>query len=320
MTLTQISWHGLDAWQLEDEHLRVIILPELGAKIGSLYDKHADREWLIAPRHALRHPTYGASYTDFEMVGWDEMFPTILACPYPVPGKHHGAALPDHGEVWSLPWQVLRDAEQPEMLVLSVEGRALPYRLTRSAALVGGGQMRLHYRAENLGDDPLPYLWAAHPLFTVDQSSQIVFPPKVSEVYNVFEMPAWGPAGTRYSWPQATIKSGQNWQLDRIGPPTKKDHHKFFLPPETSIATAGLVHHNTGTRLDLTWTSTEVPYVGVWVDEGAYLQEPTAAIEPSSAFYDGLDIAWRQQRYRSLSPRVPNEWDVVISLARGQLS
>ena len=313
MGLTETSWHGIHARKLEDDALSVVIVPELGAKIASIYDKKAEREWLLGPIRAVRPAPYAASYIEYDVSGWDEMFPTILACPYPTPGKYQGAALPDHGEVWALPWHI--DEANGAKLALSVEGRAIPYRLKRTASLMGGGRLKLHYEAVNLSDEVVPYLWAAHPLFAVDESTRIVLPPEVREVYNVFDMPLWGKAGTRYPWPQATLQNGQAHWLNRIGPVSIKDNHKFFVPPEVRIGWAALHHAASGTQLRLDWTQEQVPYLGVWVDEGAYIKEPTAALEPGSAFYDGLDIAWKLNQYRTLAPHGSAEWDVIVSVS-----
>ena len=68
------------------------------------------------PGRLVRPAAYGATFVEQDMAGWDEMFPTILACAYPGPGPHHGAALPDHGEAWSLPWEVTQTAGEALML------------------------------------------------------------------------------------------------------------------------------------------------------------------------------------------------------------
>ncbi len=124
--LHSTTWHGVPAWTLEDETLRVTTVPRLGAKIVSLFDKRGDFEWLPGPMpgRPVRPVAYAAPFVEQEMAGWDEMFPTILACAYPGPGPRHGVALPDHGEAWALPWEVARAADGE--LTLTLEGRALP--------------------------------------------------------------------------------------------------------------------------------------------------------------------------------------------------
>ena len=126
-TISQTNWRGLDAWVLENEILRTIVVPELGAKLVSLLDKRSQREWLVDPgERPFQKVAYGAPFEKQDMSGWDDMFPTISACEYPGPGEKHGVALPDHGEVWSLPWTVTQACS--DRLALSVEGKgaALP--------------------------------------------------------------------------------------------------------------------------------------------------------------------------------------------------
>ena len=91
-TISPTVWHGLGAWALDTDVLRTIIVPELGAKIVSLFDKRNQLEWLVGPgERPFKKVPYGAAFTDQDMSGWDEMFPTIVACEYPGPGERHGS-------------------------------------------------------------------------------------------------------------------------------------------------------------------------------------------------------------------------------------
>ena len=182
--LQSTTWHGIPAWVLESASLRVIMVPRLGAKIVSLLDRRGDFEWLPGPMpgRPVRPVAYGAPFVEQDMAGWDEMFPTILACAYPGPGPCHGALLPDHGEAWALPWEVAGAAGGE--LTLTLQGRALPYRLTRSATVSQKDTLTLRYTLENLGDAPMPYMWAAHPQFLAGADCRIVLPPELTEVVN----------------------------------------------------------------------------------------------------------------------------------------
>ncbi len=110
---------------LESDFIRTAVVPEMGAKLVSLFDKRTQREWLVAPGlRPLQKVAYGANFVEQDMSGWDEMFPTIVACDYPVPGERFGTPLPDHGEVWPLSWRL--EPTSPDSLRTSVEGKALP--------------------------------------------------------------------------------------------------------------------------------------------------------------------------------------------------
>src|SRR5262249_31113709 len=149
---------------LENDVLHVVVLPELGAKLASLLDKRTNHEWLLSlGARPVKPVAYGATFTRQDMSGWDEMFPTIDACPYPAPGPYQGQPLPDHGEVWSLPWH---GDTASDRLSLSVQGKVIPYTLSRTMTLAEN-QVILSYSLSNPTADELIWLWATHPQFTV---------------------------------------------------------------------------------------------------------------------------------------------------------
>jgi galactose mutarotase-like enzyme len=317
--ITETKWHGMPAWLLENQAASVVILPEVGAKIASLLNKATGYEWIVGPGdRPVQTIEYGATFTDQDMSGWDEMFPTINACFYPAPGQYHGVPLPDHGEVWALPWRV--DQVTSERIKLSVEGRALPYLLERTATLHDDGTLRLEYRATNKGGEPMPYLWAGHPQFTAELDTRIVLPPEVTEVYNVLDFPQWGPPGTIYPWPEATLADGRTQRLDRIAPVTAHDCRKVYVMPGQHISWAELVAEETGNTLRLEWPPEKAPYLGLWVDEGTFNTVPAVAPEPATGFYDSLEWAYGNGQVSVLAPGASDEWYVNLRVSKSENS
>lgn len=304
--IAEITWRTFSALSLESDLVRVVIVPELGAKIVSLFDKARQHEWLAPPMRPLKQTIYGADFVSQDMSGWDEMLPTIVACDY------QGGSLPDHGEVWSIPWQV----EQTTGAVsLSVAGVALRYRFTRSAALVAADCLELHYSLANTGSQPFHYLYAAHPQFNADEKTRLVLPPEVTQLINVIQDdPAWGDSGTLHNWPMAVDRRGQTWQLDRVRPPDNHTCRKFYVPPEQPVGWAGLVHEGKGCQLRMEWSPAELPYLGLWVDEGSYNSLPVAACEPSNAYYDSLVWAIENGRVPTLAPGQVHHWQIRLHL------
>lgn len=306
------EWFAQPAWALEDEALRVVVIPALGAKIVSIYDKRAAFEWLVGPQRPLAPVIYDSSFIEQDMSGWDEMFPTINACTYPSAGDFAGIYLPDHGEVWALPWQM--ESQESSVIELRVDGVALPYRLRRRLSLPSPGVLLLEYRLENKGFEPFDWLWAAHPQFVADEHTTIFLPENAREVVNVVAGEIWGAAGERYPWPQARSKDGRSWQLDRIRPPDKHDCRKFYLPPESPVSWTVLANQRWGCSLRMEWSSDELPYLGIWVDEGAYNPVPVVALEPSNGYYDSLQTAISNQRVGRIHPGAQRKWSLVVRL------
>lgn len=311
---TQSTWHGLLARTLENDSLRVVVVPELGGKIVSLLDRRAGREWMIGPGdRPIRPVPYGATFIEQDMSGWDEMFPTINACPYPGDGPRYRTPLPDHGEVWSLSWK--EENVTSDSLTLSVRGRALPYLLSRTITLVELGQVRLDYEVVNEGDDAMPYLWAAHPQFAGEPETSILLPTEVSRVFNAVPFPQWGAPGTLYPWPEATRTDGKRQRLDRIRSAEIHECHKFYVLPDQTVRWTALVDHACGTMLRMEWAP-PVVYLGVLVDEGMFNSAAVIALEPSTAFYDSLERAWQLQRASLLPPRGRHQWHIILRLEK----
>jgi galactose mutarotase-like enzyme len=306
------TWHTLPALALEDSALRLVIVPEMGAKIVSIFDKRHNHEWLVGPIRPPKPVPYASDFGQADMAGWDEMFPTIDACPYPGAGPYAGAPLPDHGEVWPLPWRM--ESASPNGLQYSIQGRSLPYTLRRNATLPEPGLIHLDYTLENTGPAPFDYLYAAHPQFSADTTTRILLPENVTQVINVHPQPAWGAAGLPYPWPVAHALDGQTYHLDQIAPATRHSCRKFYVPPETPISWAALQHQASGSTLRLEWHPAALPYLGVWVDEGRWNTAPTVALEPTNAYYDSLALAVTNRRTGQIAPGATQTWRLMLRL------
>ncbi len=316
MPQSHTTWHNIAALALENETIRTVVVPTMGAKIVSLFDKRTGGEWLAGPGdRPFRPAAYGATFDQQDMSGWDEMFPTITACPYPAPGAHAGVALPDHGEVWAVPWTQVEGDD----LTLAVDGRALPYRFTRRLSLPGPTTLRFDFHLVNLGAEPMPYIWAAHPQFACGAEAMVVLPRDVTQVYNVLtDEWGWGPFKATLPWPAATREDGVVLQLDAIGPPTLKRARKFYVLPDQAVGAATLVRRPAGNWLRMAWDAAQVPYLGLWVDEGALNAASVAAPEPATGFYDSLALAWHKRRVAVVQPGAEVTWWLTVQLGTSE--
>lgn len=308
MTITQTDWYGFPAWELGNDTIRSVIVPQFGAKIASLQDKRSGHEWMLpATLRPVRPIPYDATFIEYDMSGWDEMFPTIGVCEYPVPGAYQGAHLPDHGEVWAMEWAI---ESAYDALVLSVKGRALPYTLRRSTR-VEGDALVLNYEVHNTGSETLYYLWSAHPLLNTNEHTRLILPDNITEIVNIIgNHPVLGEFGTRHTFPQ----TDSGFRLDRVASASSKTSRKFIAPPEETINWAILRQEDSGAFLRMDWDAKRVPYFGVWVDEGYYTVTPCIAPEPMTGYHDSLTTAYANNRATSLSPEEKHVWEVKLTL------
>ncbi len=312
--IQKTKWQGLDGFSIENSGLRVVVVPETGGRIVSLFDKYHEHEWLLAPgqSHPTRKIDYGADFNTLTPGGWDEMFPTIISGNYPAPGKLNGVSLPDHGEVWTLPWSLDADEDQ---LTLSVQGQALPYHLARSIALAGTQEIHFFYTLTNLSDEPLYYLWTAHPQFACNPGYQILLPPAVHQVVNVLPLERgaeWGAQGTINAWPARIGEDGLTYPQDIVRSPERKTGRKFYILPDQPIGWAALLDPISGAHLRMSWDATVLPYFGVWIDEGSLNQVASVAFEPASGYYDAITLAWNNKRLSMVEPEGTHSWEIII--------
>ena len=77
----ETTWKGARAFALENDALRVTVLPEHGSRVASLVHRPTGREilWWPDDLDILPAPTYAMPYADQPAVGIDECIPTIWA-------------------------------------------------------------------------------------------------------------------------------------------------------------------------------------------------------------------------------------------------
>jgi galactose mutarotase-like enzyme len=175
--------------------------------------------------------------------------------------------------------------------------------------------MELRYTLIHTGSTAIPYLWAAHPQFAADPHTRIILPPEVKQVVNVIvEDAMWGDAGTLHAWPRATAVDGQSLNLDLVRPVQQNACRKFYIPPELPVNTASLVQEELGCELRLDWSAADLPYLGLWVDEGVHNANPVVALEPSTGYYDSLQRAVSNGKAPVLKPGDEKSWTLKVTL------
>lgn len=201
---------------LENEDLRVEVIPTRGAKIASLCSKRSPAvEWLWTnPGLALEQVDTEGLFDDNFYGGIDELFPNDSATCVA------GMQLPDHGEFWRRAWSV--EVVTPISVSLSVALDCLPVRATRRISLAGASLVS-HTLIENLSDVEIPFLWVSHPAFRIDESCQLYIPPGSTVLQD--EQNGRVPQGTRpFRWPGTDL----GLDLNRI-PPVQDTFESYYV-------------------------------------------------------------------------------------------
>lgn len=277
-------WHGQTALRLESECVSVVVLPERGAKIASMVDARG-YEWLAQPPAGdLVAARRGDSFPDAEMCGWDEMFPTLQS-----------VGLPDHGEVWAEPWDVLRADSQ--LIETEFRGVARPYLLQRRIELSERGVV-LRYSARATTEATV-VMWVAHPQFVAPAGTLLVLPDGPSMVSHTADG-ARDTALASLSDPFATLQHGEA--------------KKLWFAPQRQPTAIGLLNPR-GDSLTLSWNNAEVAYSSVWIDNACKSREPVIAIEPATGTGADLIAAAASQRAMALTQSEWQHWSISVDFS-----
>lgn len=312
--VTRISADGLDAIVLENDALRVTVLPALGAHVSELVDKAGGRDLLWHnPRIAPRPAPYGAYFDDWWSGGWDEIFPSGDR------GLLHGERLPYMGEMWCVPWTAEVASAPGEASVTTVGfGTIAPARMERTLVLRGDEPvLRVRYRITNLDVRPLPYTWGIHPVFAVTPDHRIDLPAREMLV-GVSSDRSMGAAGSTYPWPSLPDPTapGGSRDMRRVRP---REDAVFGGHWATDLSAGWLALTDTASRrgLALAFDTTVFRHAWLWQVYGGWRGHHHLALEPWSSHPQQLEDAVAAGQARMLAPGGSVETEVAFTVFDG---
>ena len=307
------EYEGWTAWYGESAGIKLCVIPELGSKAVMLLNKATGREWLWKSGKPLGHGGYASGFGDGDESGWDEMFPGINACVYPE-GPWKGAPIPDHGEVWSLPWSGWLTEEGK--LACAVAGVTLPYKLTKTYTFVGSDTLRIDYEVANEADHPLAFLWAAHMLLQAEAGMKLRVPAGLAEMevsYSHGER--LGAFGDKQAWPLARAEDGGEVDLGTVEPAAAGTAEKYYYTGRVPAGWATLENPATGESITLRYPPEQVPYLAIWANSGGYGGHAHYAIEPATGRMDDLSHAMRNHEVAIVPGHGVYRWYLEVQLA-----
>jgi hypothetical protein len=320
-------WNGgLRRIRLQNQSMRISILPEVAGKIIEMTDLRSGRNWLWS-NSALPHgrPSYGDNFAaELDSGGWDDILLSVTPGQIELPDGTR-CDVPDHGDLVGQSWDVdqlgVDDRGNPAC-ALTASGKALAYAWRRTVVLESDRPvLRLDYRLENTGSTPLPWFWCAHPLIAMEPGMLIHIPEGqeilVASVHGMSSANSNGPI----RWPWLPTASGRPINLSAcFGEPQggEKFAAKVFvrstLPGQVSVGSA-----DGSEQLTMRFDSTLVPWLGLWLNNRGWSGSTGSpylnlGLEPSTVSCDSLAQALAMDEVAFLRPGERREWSVEVSL------
>jgi galactose mutarotase-like enzyme len=270
------SYRGFQACTMENEFLRITVIPQVGAKVHEMIFKPADRDLLYHhPRVELRQPVFGGNVDNWWTGGIDDALPTGAAC------ELDGEELPFLGEAWSMPWTSERTSATS--VCFSRDGVITPFRIERTMELRPGEPfVRQRHRITNVGTLPLRFIWGIHPGLPIGPATRIQIPARRGVVQDSWPDNRLGETGATYPWPKSELvelgpQAGGTWDL----------HYATELEAGWLAAWDA----EWGAGFGMTFPADLFRCVWVWLVDGGWRGIRCAAVEPWLGYPGRLDEA-----------------------------
>lgn len=303
--------NGLHSLVLENSRLRVVILPEAGAKIWQItyMPLGVNLLWNNPGSVPSAHPLH-TSYDDNWAGGWDELFPNDEACEF------RGLQLPDHGELWTGRWTVLQASDRTvrmSYVTPLTHFHAVKEVVLRDDAAV----VEVRYKLTNAGPETFPFLWKLHPAFAVSAEHRIDFPPM-----QVLREPAFPgtleDAPLDFAWPYAQVGNTRR-DLRQVPDVSSRAVH-FFYGTGYTEGWCGVTDRARKLATGL-WFDPQV-FSSNWLfaTHGGWRDLNVAVLEPATGYPFQLQAMMDRGQGRTLRPGATLETTVLFAVQEGLTS
>jgi galactose mutarotase-like enzyme len=256
---------------LRSRGVELAIDPARGASIQSIRTPGSPRDWVFYDPSRVQGPlTGGERYDDVWCGGFEELFPTDA------PGRFEGRDLPDHGELWNAPFEIVSAGD--ESVSMRRHCRTVEAVFDKRVSLdPEGAGFCIDYRIENRGHDPLHFLFKLHPALAIEPGDRILLPGGVVQAVD----PEFGAQIGDASgvWPRVAGRGGEIVDLSTI-PSFDQPGREFVYVSGLPAGWCGLEHHATGERMYLRFPQDVFPYCWLFLTYGGWRGYYAAVLEP----------------------------------------
>ena len=308
----EIIFKGEKAIELHNKKIKVVILPQIGGKIASLYHKEKEFEFAFQNKeNTYKRPKLYSSFAEFDAAGLDDAFPTIDQCTVNYHGKE--VIYPDHGEIWTSSFQV--ESIMDNKVTLKYESEILPYTYHKIIELKENSEVEISYDIKNNGVDKIPCIFAAHFLVNCHQDMIINFPKGTEQIVNVQPSERLGSVGTVHEIDANISKEGTvHESLLSVLPAHSNNTEKYYVKDKVKEGRCSILYKHVQLEYILKYDKEKLPYLGFWVTEGGFRGDYNCALEPTNGYYDSIDIAERENKLYYINPKESLRFNIVIEI------
>ena len=290
---------------LSNGSIRLVVDAARGGAITELAGGPSGDTWLFhdSARAAGRPPDHPV-YDDVWCGGFEELFPNDAA------GDFDGRALPDHGELWNSPFEVV--GASAAKLHLRRDCRTVPAAVEKSILLDASGPgATIRYRLASRGVAPLWHLFKLHPAVRVEAGDRLLLPGGTVTPVE----PGFGrlSGAARHRWPVELDDAGAPLDLSLVRPPEER-FREFVYVSDLPEGWCGIRRGRTGEALTIRYPLDVFPFCWLFITYGGWRDYHTAVLEPCTNVPKDLAAARERGTRAVLGPGEVKEFAVRIEI------
>jgi len=317
---------GAEVAVLENEHLRVKVVPEKGSDIVEIVDKKRGLNLLYESPIGFRRfgslspalATSDSGFIDYYEGGWQDVLPN--------PGlasSNRGASWGLHGESSLLPWRaaVADDGETAHLKVSTALIR-YPLQIDKTLTLAeGSSTLKVDEVVTNLAEQDVEFAWLQHiafgpPMVGPGMALDMRAGACTAGVYKMARMKA----GVPFDWPNAPGIDGSIIDASGAPPEARCEDNIYASMKEPWYAVR---NSRAGLTVGVSWDLKVLPSLWMWFNYGAldypwWGRSHNLGLEPSSSVTE-LGIQEYLQKGNALKIREGERMNLGIrySVAEG---
>lgn len=245
----------------------VTLLPALGGRVrdvslgGRQWLWHnPDRAFSVADEDASLGEAVGSG-------GFDECFPTIAPCRLPswIEGAA-GARIAERGALWRQRCDTaIGTGEFGNSASCTWTTEPLTFSFTRRITVRPDGMVDFAYAATNTGTQRMPFLWAAHPVFPLTDSTRLLLPTAAKTRVWMADGVELAGGETLHAWPR--VRAGGHL-VDVSRPAALGARFACTLFVELPRTETAIVLREGELQLELRVHGRELSHAGIWINRG----------------------------------------------------
>lgn len=286
---------------LDNDILQIIVLPNQGGNISSIYYKPQNTEFLFQPPCAdYPVPKRGESFEAYAAAGFDDAFPNIDAENIEYKGRK--LVYNDHGDIWT---SIMKTQISGGTVLLREQNEVC---LFEKSIALEGNRLILNYKIKNISDEIYPCFYTMHCLFKSDTDTRVIFPDKTDFIENALESEKFGHKGNIIPCSVQENEIG----LSHI---CAAGYEKFYVHGYVKEGSCGIKYPSRAVRINIEWDNDVLPYLGFWVTAGGFRGDYNFALEPSSGYYDSVSEALKNNKLWKLLPSEEKRFNIAINVS-----